>query len=84
MAEHEYPWWRTYERIAGIALIAMWVAILGISAATYYIYLQPYVDKLEQAYANVQATGQRAQSLEQQVQNFFNNLGTSATTTKQQ
>ncbi len=61
--------------------IVWWVAILAVSGAAYYYYLQPYVDKLQGAYANLQATGQKAQSLETQVQNFFKNIGSTSTQT---
>ena len=61
-----------------------WVAILAVSGIAYYYYLQPYVDKLVQAYTQVQATGQKAQSLEQQVQDFLKNLGTPQNATSPQ
>ena len=64
--------------------LVWWVAILAISAAAYYYYIQPYVEKLSQAYAGVQASGQRAQSLEQQVQDFLKNLGAQQNTASSQ
>lgn len=68
-------WWGRFFQLL------WWVAILVVSGAAYYYYLQPYVGKLEQAYANFQQSGRQAQSLEQQAQNFFKNLGTSQTAT---
>ncbi len=60
--------------------IIWWVAVLAVSGAAYYYYLQPYVKKLQSAYTSLQTTGQRAQGLETQVQNFFKNIGSSTST----
>lgn len=54
--------------------IVWWVAILAVSGAAYYVYLQPYVDQLSQAYGNVQGW-------QVQVQDFFAKFGQSGTTT---
>ncbi|MDO8518358.1 MAG: hypothetical protein Q7S26_03655 [bacterium] len=71
-------WWGRFFKLL------WWVAIFAVSSAVYYYYVQPYVDKIGQAYAQVQSTGQKAQSLESQVQNFLKNLGTSQNATSSQ
>lgn len=48
--------------------ILWWVLILAVSGATYYYYLQPYVEKAQQAYAN-------GQNFEQQIQHYLSQLG---------
>lgn len=51
-----------------------WIAVIVISGAAYYYYLDPYVKKFEQLYANVQTGQQQVQGWEQQAVNFFKNL----------
>jgi hypothetical protein len=59
-------WGRFYQ-------IAWWIAILAISGYTYYVYAQPYVDRLLQLYGQVQAGTAQAQSLQSEVSSFFGN-----------
>ncbi len=48
--------------------IVWWVAIIAISGAAYYIYLQPYVGQIEAMYEQFKASGQ-------QVQDFLQSFG---------
>jgi hypothetical protein len=41
--------------------IVWWVAIIAISGAAYYIYLQPYVGQIEAMYEQFKASGQQVQ-----------------------
>jgi hypothetical protein len=47
-----------------------WAAIIAVSGAAYYLYLQPYVAKVEALYGNMQQTSARAQTFENQVVSF--------------
>ncbi len=58
--------------------IVWWIAILAVSSAAYYYYLQPYVHKIEDVYSNFQASGQKAQSIGQQIENLFKSFGSSS------
>lgn len=51
--------------------IIWWLTILGISGATYYYYLQPYVQKVQDAYGQVQTGTQQAKEWENQFAEFF-------------
>lgn len=64
--------------------ILWWAAIIAVSAGTYYYYLQPYVVRLEQAYAGFQQQAHNAQSLEGQIANWFKQFGQSASSTPSQ
>lgn len=55
---------RRGQRWRSFASIAWWVIIIGISAFTYYAYVQPYVDQVVGVYGS-------AQDFQQQVQGFF-------------
>jgi len=48
--------------------IVWWLVVLAVSGATYYIYVQPYVQQVENAYTN-------GKNFETQVQDFFKNFG---------
>ena len=61
--------------------IAWWLIIFAVSAAAYYLYLQPYVQKIESLYGQVQQTGTQAQSFGQKVSNFFGSWVPSTSTT---
>jgi hypothetical protein len=66
--------------------IAWWILVLAVSGYTYYVYAQPYVDKIESMYAQVSKTSAQAQSLQSEVSGFFGNLmarqnATTSTTT---
>jgi len=51
--------------------LAWWFAIIVISGAAYYIYLQPYVARLEQLYGQVEGTNQQAQNWGAEFQQFL-------------
>jgi len=55
--------------------LAWWVVIIAISGATYYLYFQPYVGKIEQLYEQAQEGTQQVQGWNTQLANFFRNLG---------
>ncbi len=46
-----------------------WAAIITVSGAAYYIYLQPYVGQIEDLYEQFKASGQ-------QLQDFLQSFGT--------
>lgn len=48
--------------------LAWWIAIIAVSGAAYYIYLQPYVGQIEALYEQFKASGQ-------QVQDFLQSFG---------
>jgi hypothetical protein len=54
--------------------VVWWIAILAISGYTYYVYAQPYVDKLIKSYAQVQQTIGQAQNISSQSSGYFGNL----------
>jgi hypothetical protein len=54
--------------------IVWWVAILAVSGAAYYYYLQPYVDRLEQLYGQVEGVNQQGQSWSAELQQFLNKI----------
>ena len=49
--------------------LVWWAAIIGVSGAVYYIYLQPYVGQIEDLYEQFKTSGQ-------QVQGFIESFGT--------
>ena len=53
--------------------VAWWIVVVAVSGYTYYIYAQPYVDKLLHVYAQVQQGTAQAQSLQSEVSGFFGN-----------
>ncbi len=59
---------RRSSRMRTLLSILWWVAILGLSAASYYYYIQPYVDQFNKAYGNTK-------NFELQVQNWFAQFG---------
>ena len=67
--------------------VAWWLIIVAISGYTYYVYAQPYVERLEAMYAQIQHTNTQAQNLSTEVSSFFGNFlqqhpaSSSATTT---
>ncbi len=71
-------WGRFYQ-------VAWWVLIIAVSGVTYYVYAQPYVDKIEQFYTELQHGGQQAQNFGNQISSFFGNwMPHSATSTTPQ
>jgi len=67
--------------------IVWWLLIVAISGYTYYVYAQPYVQKIEGLYAQLGQTNAQAQTLSSEVSSFFGNFlkqhpaTTTATTT---
>lgn len=59
---------RSSQRWGRFFAIVWWLAILAVSGATYYYYVQPYVDTVVRAYGSTQ-------NFETQVQDFFKNFG---------
>ena len=51
--------------------IVWWVAVLAVSGAAYYYYLQPYVGKFESLYSEIQTNSQQSPSINQEVQKFL-------------
>ena len=67
-------------------LVSWWVIIIAVSGVTYYVYAQPYVNRLEQLYMQVEQGGQKAQTMGTEVSSFFGNWlphAATATTTTQ-
>jgi hypothetical protein len=62
---------RRSARVRGFFSIAWWVLVFALSGAAYYYYLQPYVQKIEDAYAKAQTGAQQAQTWETQAADFF-------------
>ncbi|HEV8666676.1 MAG TPA: hypothetical protein VN665_02395 [Candidatus Paceibacterota bacterium] len=54
--------------------VVWWLIIVAVSGYTYYVYAQPYVNKIEQIYAQIGQTSQQAQSLQSEVSGFFGNF----------
>ena len=54
--------------------LVWWVFVLVASWAAYYYYLEPYVGKIEQIYAQYGASSGQSQQLSQEVQNFLKTL----------
>ena len=50
-----------------------WMLIIAVSGATYYLYFQPYVGKLEQLYEQVGGSNQ-SPGWNASIQNFFKNI----------
>lgn len=48
--------------------LVWWVAIIAVSGATYYLYLQPYVDTIQKAYGSTK-------NFEAQIQNVLKSFG---------
>lgn len=67
---------RRSARLGRFAKVVWWVAIFAVSAAAYYLYLHPYLVKLEQIYADVQGGAQQAQGYQQQFSDFFKQFQT--------
>jgi len=59
-------WGRFYQ-------VVWWIIILAVSGAAYYYYAQPYVNKLEQLYVQLQQGSQQAQGVGNQISSFFGN-----------
>ena len=52
-----------------------WVVIIGVSGATYYLYFQPYVGKIEQLYEQAQVGTEQVHNWNTQIENFFKSVG---------
>jgi hypothetical protein len=50
--------------------IVWWLIIIAVSGVSYY-YLQPYLQKAQEAYAQLGASGQQAQDYGKQISNFL-------------
>ena len=55
---------RRSQRVHSLISVLWWLVVLGVSAYSYYTYVQPYVTQITQAYGS-------AQNLQQQVSGFF-------------
>jgi hypothetical protein len=53
--------------------VAWWIIVVAVSGYTYYVYAQPYVDRLLHVYAQVQQGTEQAQNLQTEVSSFFGN-----------
>ena len=51
--------------------VVWWLLIIAVSGAAYYIYLAPYVGRLEQLYVQVEGTGQQAQNWGTELRQFL-------------
>jgi len=67
-------WGRFYQ-------VVWWVLIIAISGVTYYVYAQPYVQKIEQLYVQFEAGSQKVQTTGNQISSFFGNWLPHASTT---
>lgn len=63
--------------------LVWWLAILGVTGAAYYYYVQPYVQKVEQFYESAQHGASQAQGWGEQVAQFFAQYFGEASTTRQ-
>jgi len=68
--------WRT------LVHVVWWLAIVAVSAASWY-YLMPYLNQLLAQYAHLQQQAQQAQTLQQQVAGWLGQFGPHSTTTAQ-
>lgn len=55
---------RRSQRMHTIFTIVWWLTIVGVTGAAYYYYVQPYVEKITEAYGN-------AENFQSQVQDWF-------------
>lgn len=51
--------------------LAWWFAIIAVSGATYYLYLQPYVGQLTDMYVQLREGSQQAHSFSAQIQDVL-------------
>lgn len=51
--------------------LAWWFAIIAVSGATYYLYLQPYVGQLTDLYVQLREGSQQAHSFSAQIQDVL-------------
>jgi len=65
---------RRSARWAMLFQIVWWLTVLGVSGATYYYFVQPYVTKAVEAYGG-------AKDLQLQVENWFAQFGRTPTNT---
>jgi hypothetical protein len=61
-------WWGTILRWG------WWLLIFGVSGVAYYYYVQPYVDRVQQAYTHVEAGAQQAADWQTKMNEFFKNI----------
>jgi type II secretory pathway component PulM len=70
--------WHTFVRLL------WWAAILGLSAVSYYYYVQPYLTSILNAYQQAQHGVQQAQSFQQTLadifKRFFEQIGAASST----
>ena len=67
---------RKAQQWGSIFQLLWWTVIITVSGATYYLYLQPYVGRIEQIYEQAQSGTHQVQSWNSQLQNFFKNIAT--------
>jgi type II secretory pathway component PulM len=65
---------RRAARLSSLLRWGWWILVFVVSGVTYYYYFQPYVDRIEQAYAQVQSGAQQAADWQTQMNYFFKNL----------
>jgi len=63
---------RNSARLGRLAKFVWWLAVLVLSAAVYYFYLQPYLLQLQQIYSQFQGGATQAQSYQEQFADFLN------------
>jgi type II secretory pathway component PulM len=61
-------WWATILRWA------WWLIIFGVSGVAYYLYVQPYVERVQQAYTQVEHGAQQAADWQTRMNDFFKNI----------
>ncbi len=65
---------RRSARWASILHWGWWLFVLLVSGYTYFTYVQPYVDRIEDAYVQVQTGAQQAADWQTRVNEFFQNI----------
>lgn len=63
---------RSSARWARFFTVLWWVGVLLVSGATYYYYVQPYVEEAKKIYAQVEQNGQQAKSFGEAFAEFWN------------
>ena len=70
---------RRSARLGRLFQMVWWLLVVGVSAVSYYYYVQPYVAQIERIYTSGQ---QQSQNLQQQVGSFLKYITPGSTTTK--
>ncbi len=66
---------RSAARWSRFLSIVWWIIILAVSWYSYVYYLQPYIQKAEEVYAQIGQSGQQAESYGKQFSDFLNQFG---------